>query len=209
MRDGIKFFLVILFFTLIIADRCLSDDDVPESDGHYFDINAEVSDVMFDLLRPAPRRRLYREDDTRYEFASDVVAAASKHNVPEFLLTVQIFEESSFRTTAVATDKPTVGLGQIHTDGVASRGCNLETRSGQLECSSRFLRLCFDKCKTWEGALIAYATPGYCSSSVDKVRKSARRRVRKWKKYENQRERIQAEILDDLEYYADLRESSE
>ena len=211
MRDGLKFFLIVLFFSLIIADRCLSQEteDLPESERPNFDVVAEVSDVMFDLLSPAPRRLLYRDNNARYLFASEIVFASEKYGVPEFLLTVQLFEESSFRTNAVATDRPTVGVGQIHTNGVASQGCDLETRPGQIRCSARFLRLCFDRCKTWESALIAYATPGYCSSSVERVRKSARRRLRKQERYEGQRERVRAEILDDLEYFADLRESSE
>lgn len=180
-----------------------------------FDPVLDVAEVMSDLLRPAPNRPLYKNPEELLVFAEDITWASKARSVPEFLLTVQVFKESSFRTDALAKDRPTYGLGQVH--GVAAKGCNLKTRRGQLDCTAKWLKFCRKRCGTWEGALTAYATTGYCSVwEMDtgfekklKLWKSINKRMRMWLKYEYQRERIRAEIIDDIEHYAAQKEATD
>ena len=198
IEKGLMWLIIFALFVVLIFAF-----DVEASEH---DRAQEVSDVMYQLLEEAPGRKLYTDHAKRLSFARDIVMASDIGNVPEFLLTSLVYRESSFRTNAIAQDKPTVGLGQIFRNGVASKDCDLKTRLGQLICSAKFLRICYDKCGSWESGLTAYATPGYCSSSDGHTKWSARSRIKMWQKFEKQRERIREEIQDDLEHYADLKD---
>lgn len=182
-----------------------------------FDPVYDVADVMADLLKTAPNRPLYKNLKRRYAFASDIVNAANKHGVPELLLTVKVFNESSFRMDVWDATKQTYGLGQMH--GASVKGCDTKTRKGQLMCAAKWMRVCHDRCYQsrekisydgWFSTLSAYGTRGYCDPRKAKDPKkyvnSIKRQMRIWLKYEQQRDRIRAEIIDDLEHVAAERD---
>jgi len=205
MNPAVSWIIGGVFWLALIANYCWSDELIePE---YRFDVAGEVSDAMADLLSAAPRRQLYRDHVLRRQYAEAIVAAAEKHGVPELLQVSQYFNESSFRIGALACDRPTIGMGQIHTEGVAAKDCDLSTMQGQVNCSAKFLRTCFDLCvsrnptATWRNALIAYATEGHCESKTEKTNWSANRRMRLWQALEQQRESVRNEIVSDLEFY--------
>lgn len=179
-----------------------------------FDRAYEVANVISDLLKTAPNRPLYKNSEKRIEFAKDVLWASDKNKVPELLLTVKIYNESSFRMTAISNDGyQTFGLGQMH--GVAAKNCDMKTRRGQLDCAAKWLRFCFEKCQAknkkygWFGALSAYGTQGYCNyKKATKPKKyfySIERQLKIWMIYEQQRNAVRNEIIFDMENAADLR----
>ncbi len=183
MRDGIKFFLVILFFTLIIADRCLSFETETEVD--------RVSQMVERLLR-GTSRKLATDEERRREFAGLIVAAAEEYDTPPGLLTGMSFRESSFRSTAVGFKRGEVGLLQIH--GRALTSCpykdEIDDPANQLLCGSRWLRIGFDVCGgTWEGALTAYAS-GKCKPPNNRTRRVVADRLRLWEKLKKYVDRV-------------------
>lgn len=174
-----------------------------EARSQTFDPVYDVSDVMSDLLSTAPARTLYTDHRKRYLFALDVVETAQTSEVPELLMTVNIFKESSFRKNALSENTEWYGLGQMH--GVASANCDIDTRRGQLDCSAKWLRFCYDKCGTWRGAITAYKTRGNCTTKDKKLKWRVGSIIKRWMKYEAQREAIRAEIIDDLEHYSEMK----
>lgn len=170
----------------------------------------EIENVIFDLLRPAPNRPLYKNRKQRRKLAKEIQTASIEYKVPALLLTVKLFNESSFYHDIVSRDGlGSKGIGQMH--GRSTRGCDTKTRPGQIKCSAKWLRFCKEKCKTWEGALTAYGTKNaMCSANEIKAPfkvklrlwRSIYRQIKMWFDYEYQRERIRAEIIDDIEHYA-------
>lgn len=182
-----------------------------------FDETEEVASVIYELTKLAPARKIARDFEYRLEFANDIVWAANRNHIPHFLLTVKIYNESSFRTNVCSTSgvksgSKTCGLGQMH--GVSAKGCDLKTRRGQLDCSARWLRKCFKLCKNWAGALSAYGTDGKCEPTeikkpfdhILRYWKSIHRQIKKWLEFEEQREHIRETIIDDIEYFNKMKE---
>lgn len=174
-----------------------------------FDIVYEVADVISDLLQVAPNRPLYKNREKKLSMAKDIVEVARHWELPELLFTVKLYNESSFLMSAVSKDGyETKGLGQMH--GASVVGCNMKTRKGQLNCSARWLRKCYDKCKTWKGALIAYGTSGYCKAKKARFPKkyaySVDRQIKMWMEFEEQRQHVRDEMIDDMEHYAAIKE---
>jgi soluble lytic murein transglycosylase-like protein len=113
-------------------------------------------------------------------FISEVRAVSAEHDVPAALILAVSFRESSWKTTAVG------GLGEVgimQTHGVASRGCELLTRRGQLDCGTRVLAESLRVCGSWERALSRYAT-GQCKPLTDRVRRIVADRMKLWKEIE-------------------------
>lgn len=174
-----------------------------ESQAQTFDPVYDISNVMSDLLKTAPNRILYKNHEKRHAFAWDINRASTENDVPDLLMTVNIFKESSFRKDALSENTEWYGLGQMH--GVASANCDIETRIGQLRCSAKWLRFCYDKCGTWSGAITAYKTRGYCTTENKTLKWRVSSIIQMWFKYEEQRAAIRAEIIDDIEHYASLK----
>ncbi len=201
--------LLVLWLFFIIAwfaDRAGS---------HQFDVPQEVSDAIYDMVKAAPERKITRNIEYRYGWGWDIVKASSKHYVPEMLLAVKVKNESSFKTDVWDKTGTTYGAGQMH--GAAVRGCDQSTRIGQLECSAKWLRVCFDKCqggnfnddsKGWFRALSCYGTSGYCdwrkAKYPKKYRNSLRRQIKQWQDLERMRDSVRNEIMSDTEYYAEM-----
>lgn len=168
-----------------------------------FDVVQEIHEVIRDLTSVAPNRKIYKDFDYGHKFAEDILEASIKNDVPDFLLTVNIYKESSFRKDALSENTEWYGLGQMH--GVASVNCDIETRQGQLNCSASWLRFCFEKCKTWRGAITAYKTKGDCKPKTKLLKRRVNSIIYTWQKYEKQRQSIRDEIISDFEFYGDLR----
>lgn len=173
-----------------------------------FDVPYEVAQAIRDMVHKAPVRRLYKDIDYTMTFASDIYNAAKRHEVPELLLAVRIYTESSFKENVWDASHTTYGLGQMH--GVAVKGCDMSTREGQLDCMAAWMAFCFKKCGTWRGAIVAYHRGYSCdwrdSANPERLRKAVARQIRKWKKYEAQREAVRDEALADADYYAQMKE---
>jgi hypothetical protein len=135
-----------------------------------------------------PSKR-FIEDETKYapkakkkaySLTESVKKASRKYNIPELLIWIVIRFESSFDHRVVSTSKyKEKGLMQV--TGVAKKGCDLTTQEGQIDCGTKWLRYCLDKCRgdILKG-LTAYQTKkGRCSPSVY----GSRKRFRRWKKY--------------------------
>jgi len=202
--------ILIFIFVLISLYQC----EIIGVKAQDFDPVYDVADVMADLLKSAPNRPLYKSLEKRKAFAIDIVDYANCNMVPELLLTVKIYNESSFRTDAVSPDGTTTGLGQMH--GAATRNCDTKTRKGQIGCMAHWMRKCYEKCQKnnrdgeWFEALSCYGTSGHCNYRKAKYPKKYKhainRQIKMWLKYEQQREMIRAEIVDDLEHYASEKE---
>lgn len=172
--------------------------------GQTFDPVAEVADVIYELVKVAPIREIAHCSPMRREMARDIYNSASKNNIPEILHTVNIYRESSFRKNALSENTEWYGLGQMH--GVASADCDIKTQAGQLDCSAKWLRFCFERCLSWRGAITAYKTNGDCTTDNELLKRRVGGIIRTWKKYENQRQAIRDTIIDDLEYIAEMKE---
>ena len=177
MKESVKLILILLFFSLFIADRCLSQESEDQVE--------RVSHMVEELLRGSPRV-LGKDEEKRRRFAGWIVAAAEEYETPPGLLTGMSFRESSFRSTAVGYKRGEIGLLQIH--GRALTTCphkdTIEKPESQLRCGSRWLRVAYDLCgETWEGALTAYAS-GKCKPPNIRTRRVVADRLRLWKKLE-------------------------
>lgn len=198
--------LLFLFVLLIISFQFL------EAKAQNFNNVYEIENVMLDLLKTAPNRPLYKHSGKRKVLAKEIHDAGLEYKVPDLLLTVKLFNESSFHHNITSKDGlGSKGIGQMH--GLSTQGCDIKTRLGQIKCSAKWLRHCKDKCGTWEGALTAYGTKGgRCSASEIKAPfnikirlwKSIYRQIKTWFKYEYQRMRIREEIIDDIEHYKSM-----
>lgn len=130
------------------------------------------------VLEASPCWGIAANDAERRDMAKMIADAARAHDVPPLLLTVMAKRESSFATDAIGESRGEIGLLQVH--GLAARGCDLSTGEGQLACGARWLRLAFEKCGTWEGAITAYAA-GYCHAPKDsRLAKLVLSRYRQW-----------------------------
>lgn len=143
--------------------------------------------VIEDIVKSTQYRRLYKNADYRYELAEQIGTAAASTKVPPGLLTVLAYKESSFLPKAEG-GQGEKGLLQVIPGGSADQDCDLDTAEGQLDCGSRWLRVCYKKCKNWYGALMAYKT-GHCETKSIDVQKKILHRLNVWNKY---RRRIRA-----------------
>jgi hypothetical protein len=173
-----------------------------------FDVVQEISDVISELTSISPNRKIYKNYEYKNKFARDIYNASIENNVPEFLLTVKAYNESSFKNICSAPG-PSQTCGELQMHGVATKNCDLSTRKGRLNCGAKWLRVCFDKCKTWPKALAAYGTSGHCNwkkaKHPKKYKRSIDRQVKLWMKFEQQRQSIRNEIISDIEFYKNLR----
>jgi hypothetical protein len=65
-------------------------------------------------------------------------------------------------------------------------GCDLDTISGQVDCSARMLAQYHRTCKSWPGALTLYATGKGCKTGPVTTRKIAGR-IAQWQRLERMR----------------------
>jgi hypothetical protein len=147
----------------------------PDVDQMTIDVDKGIRFV----LEASPCWGIAADDEARRGMAELIADAARAHDVPPLLLTVMAKRESSFATDAVGSLGER-GVLQVH--GLAARGCDLSTASGQLACGARWLRLAYDKCGTWESAITAYAA-GYCHAPKDSsLAKLVLSRYRQWQR---------------------------
>lgn len=194
---------------IILTVACLMALAIPGR-GQQFDVVGEIAQVMSDLLSVAPNRQLYRSAEKRIAYAQDIHNAAIGNQVPDLLLTVKIYNESSFRNACSAPTNGPVTCGELQMHGAATNGCDTSTRQGRLDCGAFWLRTCYDKCGTWPRALACYGTSGHCdwqkAQRPKAYRHSIRRQIKMWQTFEEQRQHVRAEIISDLEFAAELRE---
>lgn len=127
------------------------------------------------LASEAPRHPLNDVDAAKRLAAEAMAAAATVEDVDAELLLVVSFLESSWRTGAVGALGER-GLMQVH--GQAAKGCDLQTRRGQLDCGAAWLQHSYEVCgRDWRRGLTMYAT-GACSTRSQRVRWVVGRRLR-------------------------------
>lgn len=134
--------------------------------------------AVLKLIEKAPRHRL-NDQSKRIAFANAVLKVSNASAVPPSLTLAVSYLESSMNTTSIGYAREEIGLMQVH--GLAAKGCDLNTEIGQLECGVKWLERCKQTCKTWNGALTAYAT-GNCTTSNPLIQRKIRYRLKFWKK---------------------------
>lgn len=134
------------------------------------------------LLRRYPHWYLSADEQGRREMAEHIVRASTEADVPAELVTVMVYRESSFRTD-VKGKLGEVGLMQVYKK--AKRDCDLDSALGQLRCGTRWLRLAYDQCKTWSGAVTMYAC-GACKSENPKTQALVRSRLVQWRRLQEE-----------------------
>jgi|LSQX01.2.fsa_nt_gb hypothetical protein len=174
-----KFVKLTVIATIIMVSMSLQGSEVLDQD-----VLNNVADKIRSLVETNPRHPM-NESEHSDELAREILRAAnSTENVePELILTMA-FCESTLRTTARG-GLGEVGIMQIH--GVAKRGCDMETRQGQLNCGAKFLQESYNICGSWEGSLTRYAT-GKCKSDKSRVKWLVNYRIKMWEKLKKREE---------------------
>lgn len=129
--------------------------------------NAVANTIEFLLCGQDPKHWLCGEsNERRDEVASSIVSLSRIHHIPPFLLVVKFYLESRFDIHKVGK-LGEIGISQVH--GVATRGCELASAHGQMECGAIYLESLVNACKskTLQSALLVYMS-GKCRPG-DKV----------------------------------------
>jgi len=121
--------------------------------------------IKLKLAETAPRHWLINDIAERRHLAEAIVAASRRYDIDPYLLTAMAYCESTFRREAIGSRGE---RGLIQVGRGASRGCDLTTDIGQLECGASWLRRGIDRCGSLHGGLTAYAT-GKCKTDNPKV----------------------------------------
>lgn len=142
----------------------------------------EVSVAIAEILKAEPRHHLIKDAMARMVLADQVVGVARYYDVPPLLVTTIMFRESTFDEKAVGK-RGELGLMQVAKGNVARFACDMDTATGQIECGAHLLRMQFDKCGSWRGALTSYATTkGACTSDNEQVQNKVKLRLRDWQR---------------------------
>jgi len=134
--------------------------------------NCDYNWAVLSLVEKAPARKITKNATYRHSLVSIIVSSSKKYNVDTMLLISTLYRESSFKTNVVGKIGER-GMGQVH--GIARRGCNLKSISGQVDCSSRWLSRMIAKCGSVKGGMSAYLS-GRCKAKGSVVG-SVRRRI--------------------------------
>jgi hypothetical protein len=125
-------------------------------------------------IQPTPRHPLARDADERFIWASEVVVAAGRYDVPPLLLTAVAYREGSYRHTAEGArgERSTwqimprvarqIAAGRVLPSPVPD--CTLSTPAGAALCAAALLRAGHNRCGDWGGALVYYATGSRCDA---------------------------------------------
>ena len=142
-----------------------------------------IEALILMLIIATPNHELNRDPALRSEVAGHFYGAGSLYNFPASLLTRWAWDESRFKMSAVGTDRPSIGYGQIH--GRARKICEVvghdpTTLRGNIYCMSLIMALGKKFCGSIEGAVKWYSR-GSCRVSKRTDRK-IKRRLRAWMK---------------------------
>jgi len=119
---------------------------------------AEVEAGIAWFVRAAQRvHPLARNLKLARKRAEQVVDVSAFYAVPNSLVLAIAIRESGLHTSALDS-KGAAGLMQVSPCNVAKLRCEMKTAVGQLHCGCRVLRMGFDKCGTWAGAVTYYAS---------------------------------------------------
>lgn len=91
----------------------------------------------------------------RGEFLDSAKAAARKHGVPEDLFLRLVQQESGWNPGAVSV-KGALGLAQLMPDTAARLGVDPNDPQDNLEGGARYLKMQYDRFRSWRLALAAY-----------------------------------------------------
>lgn len=142
----------------------------------------EVDAAIAIILKKEPRHHLMQDTMSRMALAERIVEVADYYSVPPLLVTVIMFRESGFNEKAIGK-RGELGLMQVAKGNVAKFECDMSTAVGQMQCGTHMLRMQFDKCGDWTGALTSYATTtGACRSSEPQVQSKVKLRLRDWQR---------------------------
>jgi soluble lytic murein transglycosylase-like protein len=138
-------------------------------------LETDVADAVKWLLRLNPRHAL-QDDTARQVLAADIVEVSEHWGHDPWLITAMAYCESTFRPHAVGTARGELGIMQLH--GHPTRGCDLSTARGGLECGARYLYVLKRRCGSVRCALNAYAS-GKCKVTPgSRADRMVRRRLR-------------------------------
>lgn len=146
------------------------------------ELDAQAADLAIDMLTYHwPRLEVQKHPERRAEMASYLAQSAERWDVPLSMLLSMAWFETTFRFDAKGYSRGEVGVLQVH--GYATRGCNVETRWGAIDCGARWLAKGVEVCGDLPHALVRYGT-GKCETDDDHVRVYVRRRLRLQKRLE-------------------------
>jgi hypothetical protein len=143
---------------------------------------ANVEKAIDFLMAPNPRARIMREKPYRKNVVESLVRNARRHDVPVLLLTTVAFRESSFDDQALGA-LGEFGLMQVMPRWRKVLGCDFSSAAGQIDCAARMISRYKETCKSWQGALTAYATGKGCTTGPLTTKK-IQHRIRQWKRLE-------------------------
>jgi hypothetical protein len=150
--------LGLVLFLLTLLAICLI---VAPSRGDTGGATAHLEAAMVELCKVNAKHPVMTRPAWRRELAQAILDAADETGEDHILLLVLFFCESSLRPAAIGSARGEVGLGQVH--GLAAKGCDLSTASGQALCSAKWLKLSRSVCDGSDRqALIAYAKGAAC-----------------------------------------------
>lgn len=156
------FFLLLLFLAtlgiMIFESTAGANEIAPYNEKPYIEVNKAIKW----LTRLVPKHPVQKNKKWRSELSAYIVEASYEYDLEPLLVTAVVFLESSFRKKAIGSDRPSIGLMQVH--GVALNGCkDLDTAEGQLLCGSKWLRFCIDECEgSIAGGLALYGNGNTC-----------------------------------------------
>lgn len=154
-----------------------------------------LSDIIIHLLRDNPNHKLYKDEEARKAFISDIELVTSEYNQDSVLAVYMAFKESGFNRRAKGDLKKGVyrshGLfqfGYTVRKQCTRQGFKLSTRIGQIQCYSYWLQRLQQKneCKSLVGALRAYVSKGGSCRGTPKGRRIVRSRLWKVKQLKKQ-----------------------
>jgi hypothetical protein len=173
IRAIFRFFLIMIVF-LGIVEGC---NNVQASES----TTETISKAIWSIVKTSPKNPVFKTQP-RAELAGWIAEASGRHGIPGLLVTAIVYRESSFRPGAVGSARGEVGLMQVH--GAAARGCELDTGRGQIDCGTKWLAACKQKCGSVERSLTAYAI-GKCETDSKRVKGIVNSRIKLWERLKN------------------------
>jgi hypothetical protein len=174
---------IALFFSVSVK----AAEPAEQSDKSFEQEVRSVDYAIKYFMKACPGKPIMKNPEIREEMANAIVGASRAHGVPPLLLTMLVYNESTFETDAKGA-LGEVGLTQVH--GLAKRECSLDTAGGQLDCGSRWLAQWYQDCgNSWERALTGYAS-GKCVSPSSRTQDKIAYRMRQWARVAKESEEL-------------------